>query len=55
VEGLDERPGGAEAVAVLEQVMAERAVGGLVDWHARRGDWSAAWRESSGVEQSTLY
>jgi DNA-binding transcriptional ArsR family regulator len=55
VEGVDERPGGTEAVAVLEQVVAERAVGDLIDWHERRAGWSAGWRESSGLGRSTLY
>jgi hypothetical protein len=55
VDGIDERPGGTEAVEVLEQVMAEQAVSDLIDWHERRADWSATWRESSGLKQSTLY
>jgi predicted ArsR family transcriptional regulator len=55
VEGVEERPGGSAAVAVLEQVTAERAVGALVDWHARRARWPAGWRESSGLGHSTLY
>jgi DNA-binding MarR family transcriptional regulator len=55
VEGAEARPGGSAAAEVLEQVMAERAVGDLVDWHQRRADWPAAWREQAGLGHSTLY
>jgi DNA-binding transcriptional ArsR family regulator len=55
VEGIDERPGGTEAVEVLEQVMAEQAVADLIDWQERRSGWSARWRTSSGLRQSTIY
>jgi hypothetical protein len=55
MDGIDERPGGSAAVEVLEQVIAERAVGDLIGWHKRRADWSAAWRESAALKQSTLY
>ena len=54
-EGIDERAGGAAALAVLEQVTAERAVEDLMDWHERRADWSEAWRSHTGVGRSTLY
>jgi predicted ArsR family transcriptional regulator len=54
-EGIDERAGGAAALAVLEQVTAERAVEDLIDWHERRGDWSEGWRRNTGVGRSTLY
>jgi DNA-binding transcriptional ArsR family regulator len=54
-EGIDERAGGAAALAVLEQVTAERAVEDLIDWHERRDDWSEAWRTHTGVGRSTLY
>jgi predicted ArsR family transcriptional regulator len=54
-EGIDERAGGAAALAVLEQVTAERAVEDLIDWHERRGGWSERWRAHSGVGRSTLY
>lgn len=55
VEGVDEQPGGAAAVAVLEQVTAEQAVTELVEWHSRRSEWSAGWRENTGLGRSTLY
>jgi DNA-binding transcriptional ArsR family regulator len=54
-EGIDERAGGAAALAVLEQVTAERAVEDLIDWQERRGDWSEGWRRHTGVGRSTLY
>ena len=54
-EGIDEQVGGAAALAVLEQVTAERAVEDLIDWHERRADWSEAWRSHTGVGRSTLY
>jgi DNA-binding transcriptional ArsR family regulator len=54
-EGIDERPGGAAALTVLEQVTAERAVEDLIDWHQRRDDWSEGWRTHSGVGRSMLY
>jgi DNA-binding transcriptional ArsR family regulator len=55
LEGIDERPGGAAALAVLEQITAERAVEDLVDWHERRDAWPEGWRAHSGVGRSTLY
>ncbi|MGZ4184443.1 MAG: winged helix-turn-helix domain-containing protein [Solirubrobacteraceae bacterium] len=54
-EGIDERAGGAAALAVLEQVTAERAVADLIDWHDRRADWPESWRSHTGVGRSTLY
>src|SRR5205807_8229610 len=54
-EGIDERAGGAAALAVLEQVTAEGAVEDLIEWHERRADWSEAWRTHTGVGRSTLY
>ena len=54
-EGIEERAGGAAALAVLEQVTAERAVEDLIDWHERRADWPESWRSHTGVARSTLY
>src|SRR5262249_52725044 len=54
-QGLDERPGGALAVAVFEQVAAERTLEGFLDWQERRANWSAGWRENSGLGRSTIY
>jgi DNA-binding MarR family transcriptional regulator len=53
--GVDATPEGAAAVAVLEQVIAERALEQLVDWQARRSEWAAGWREHGGVGRSTVY
>jgi DNA-binding MarR family transcriptional regulator len=46
---------GSVAVGVLEQLRAERAVEALLDWQQRRKDWPAAWREHSGIGESTIY
>ena len=54
-EGLDEKPGGAAAVAVYEQVAAERALEGFLDWQERRASWPAGWRAHSGLGRSTVY
>ena len=54
-EGLDATPGGAAAVAVYEQVVAERALEGFLDWLDRRPNWPAGWREHSGLGRSTVY
>lgn len=54
-EGLDATPGGAAAVAVYEQVVAERALEGFLDWLERRPNWPAGWREHSGLGRSTVY
>ena len=54
-EGIDDRAGGPAALAVLEQVTAERAVEDPIDWHERRGDWAEGWRTHTGVGRSTLY
>lgn len=55
VEGVDDTPGVAEAMAVFEQVAAEQAVDELRDWQGIRADWSAGWRKSAGVGRSTVY
>jgi len=54
-ERLDSKPGGAAAVAVYEQVAAERALEGFLDWQERRAGWPAGWREHSGFGRSTVY
>jgi len=54
-EGIDEQAGGAAALAVLEQVTAERAVEDLIEWHERRAEWTEGWRSHTGVGRSTLY
>lgn len=54
-EGVEATPSGAAAVTVLEQLIAERALAGFVDWQERRDSWSAGWREHAGVGRSTIY
>lgn len=46
---------GEAATSVLEQVLAERSLSQFVTWLERRGQWPAAWRELSGIDQSTVY
>lgn len=55
VEGIEEQPGGSEALAVYEQVAAERSLEELARWQAQRSSWSAGWRQHSGVGRSTIY
>src|SRR5450432_2381410 len=54
-EGIEGKPGGAAAVAVLEQVVAERTLAAFQDWQERRAGWSAGWREHAGVGRSMIY
>lgn len=53
--GADRTEQGAAAAAVLEQVLAERALSQFVEWQERRGDWPSTWREHAGIGQSTVY
>lgn len=53
--GIEDKPGGAAAVAIVEQVAAERVLEQLVDWQERRQDWPAEWREHTGLGRSTVY
>jgi DNA-binding transcriptional ArsR family regulator len=53
--GIEDKPGGAAAVAVVEQVAAERVLEQFVDWQERREHWPAAWREHTGLGRSTIY
>lgn len=46
-----ERP----AVAVYDQVTAERALESFLGWQERRGSWPAGWREHAGLGRSTVY
>jgi DNA-binding transcriptional ArsR family regulator len=54
-QGLADKPGGAAAVAVYEQVAAERALEGFLDWQERRDRWAPGWREHTGFGRSTVY
>jgi predicted ArsR family transcriptional regulator len=53
--GIESEPGGAAAVAVLEQVSAEEALAGFLDWQERRPGWPAGWRQHAGFGRSTVY
>lgn len=55
IEGIEEQPEGSEALAVFEQVVAERALEDLVGWQERRASWSSTWRRCSGAGSSTVY
>ena len=55
VEGIDGTPGGADALAVLEQVSAESALEELGRWQELRASWSEGWRRKTGVGRSTIY
>lgn len=46
---------GSNAVDVLEQVVAERALEAFLGWQQRRKNWPQAWREHTGLGQSTVY
>ena len=54
-KGIEDKPGGAGAVAVYEQVVAERALASFLDWQQRRAGWGADWREHAGIGRSTVY
>src|ERR1700683_3179379 len=53
--GATATPEGAYAVDVLEQILAEQALDGFLEWQERRRDWPAGWREHAGLGQSTIY
>ena len=55
VEGAEDKPGVAEALAVYEQVSAEHALAELSAWQEIRASWPAGWRKNSGVGRSTVY
>jgi len=53
--GADKTPEGAAAATVLEQVFAEQALTQFMDWQERRSRWPKAWRDHTGIDQSTVY
>ncbi len=55
VDGIEDQPGGTEALAMFEQVTAERALEELSRWQDRRASWSPGWREHSGAARTTVY
>ncbi|MGA8113214.1 MAG: helix-turn-helix domain-containing protein [Actinocatenispora sp.] len=52
---VQENPELAGATSVLHELVAERALANLVDWHARRADWEPRWQDVTGAGSSTLY
>jgi hypothetical protein len=54
-DGIESQAGGPAALAVFEQVTAERAVDELSRWHERRASWAPGWRRYSGVARTTVY
>ena len=52
---LDLSPEAAAAADVLEQLLAERALGELADWHQRKGQESEIWREHTGIGHTGIY
>jgi len=53
--GARETAEGSSAVDVLEQFFAEQALDEFLGWQQRRGNWPQAWREHTGVGQSSVY
>ena len=48
-------PAATAATDVLEQVIAERVLEGILRWQERRRDWSAGWLAGSGIATTTVY
>lgn len=46
---------GAAAASVLEQLLAEEAVGRLIDWQQRRRDEDKVWHDNAGIGNTTVY
>ncbi|HXW81930.1 MAG TPA: helix-turn-helix domain-containing protein [Acidimicrobiales bacterium] len=53
--GATSTPEGSAAVDAVEQVQAEKALEGLVDWQQRRRAWPGTWRQHAGIGTSTIY
>jgi DNA-binding transcriptional ArsR family regulator len=53
--GATRTPEGSAAVDAVEQVQAEQALAGLIDWQQRRSGWSDEWRQHAGIGASTIY
>ncbi|WP_051084942.1 ArsR/SmtB family transcription factor [Kribbella catacumbae] len=52
---LELTPEASAAADVLEQLMAERALGNLADWQQRRTDEDRVWWENSGIVYTGIY
>ena len=48
-------PEGAAAADVLEQLIAERALGALADWQQRRSEEEPIWWENAGIGHTGIY
>lgn len=48
-------PEAAAAADVLEQLLAERALGQLADWQQRRPDEDEVWRRNAGIGHAGVY
>jgi DNA-binding MarR family transcriptional regulator len=46
---------GSVAVDLLEQMNAERTIEAFLDWQQRRKGWPQAWREHTGIGESSVY
>lgn len=46
---------GEAAASVLEQILAERALDQLAQWHERRSDEEPVWRDHAGIGHSGVY
>lgn len=55
VDGVEDEPGGVEALAVFEQVAAERALEDFGSWQRHRESWPPGWRRHAGIGRSTVY
>jgi predicted ArsR family transcriptional regulator len=54
-ENAETTPEGAAAADVLEEVWAEQALAHFLDWLRQRSEWPLAWRQHTGIGQSTVY
>ncbi len=54
-DGVQDQPGGNDALTVLEQVVAERALEALLRWQEQKASMPAGWRDNTGIGRSTVY
>jgi DNA-binding transcriptional ArsR family regulator len=54
-DGVQDQPGGNDAMTVLEQVVAERALEALLRWHEHKASMPAGWQDNTGIGRSTVY
>ena len=53
--GAEDRPEAADAVAVLDQLVTERAMANYLEWRQRRDATPPAWRKHSGMSNSNVH